>query len=72
MPQNRDAQKIDFVITSMHQLGPVYKDPDVFKVDPHTQDNLAYGHYCSFFLLLRMTFIFVQTPATSYHYSVYW
>ncbi len=28
----------------MHQLGPVYEDPDAFKVDPHTQDNLAYGH----------------------------
>ncbi len=44
MPQNRDAAqslKIDFVITSM---GPVYEDPDAFKVDPHTQDNLTYGH----------------------------
>ncbi len=28
----------------MHQLGPVYEDPDAFKLDPHTQDNLAYGH----------------------------
>ncbi len=28
----------------MHQLGPVYKDPDAFKLDHHTQDNLAYGH----------------------------
>ncbi len=26
----------------MHQLGPVYEDPDAFKLDPHTQDNLAY------------------------------
>ncbi len=26
------------------QLGPVYEDPDAFKLDPHTQDNLAYGH----------------------------
>ncbi len=45
--QNRDAAqslRIDFVITSIHQLDPVYEDPDVFKVDPHTQDNLAYGH----------------------------
>ncbi len=24
-----------------HQLGPVYDD---VKADPHTQDNLAYGH----------------------------
>ncbi len=38
--------RIDFVIitTMMHQLGPVYEDPDAFKLDPHTQDNLAYGH----------------------------
>ncbi len=36
--------RIDFVITSMHQLGPVYEDPDAFKVDPYTPDNLAYGH----------------------------
>ncbi len=28
----------------LHQLGPVYEDPDAFKVDPYTQDNLAYGH----------------------------
>ncbi|XP_064393507.1 uncharacterized protein LOC135340988 isoform X1 [Halichondria panicea] len=26
------------------KLGPVYEDSDAFKVDPHTQDNLAYGH----------------------------
>ncbi|XP_064393493.1 mucin-2-like [Halichondria panicea] len=26
------------------KLGPVYEDPDAFKVDPHTEDNLAYGH----------------------------
>ncbi len=44
---NRDAAqslRIAFVITYMHQLGPVNEDPDGFKVDPHTQDNLAYGH----------------------------
>ncbi len=43
----RDAAqslRIDLIFTSMHQLGPVYEDPDAFKVDPHTQDNLAYGH----------------------------
>ncbi len=22
----------------------MYEDPDAFKLDPHTQDNLAYGH----------------------------
>ena len=36
--------RIDVIFTSMHQLGPVYEDPDAFKVDPHTQNNLAYGH----------------------------
>ncbi len=49
--QNRDAAQ-SFLLKlillllppCMHQLGPVYKDPGAFKLEPHTQDNLAYGH----------------------------
>ena len=29
---------------NLHQLGPVYEDPDDFKPDLHTEGNLAYGH----------------------------
>ena len=29
---------------SPHQLGPVYKQVDDVKPDPHTEGNLAYGH----------------------------
>ncbi len=43
--KNRDpAQSFLILPPCMHQLGPVYEDPDAFKLEPHTQDNLAYGH----------------------------
>ena len=28
----------------LHQLGPVYEEPDKVNPDPHTEGNLAYGH----------------------------
>ncbi len=49
--QNRDAAQ-SFLLKlillllppCMHQLSPVYEDPGAFKLEPHNQDNLAYGH----------------------------